>query len=248
MELILNLVLTSMCSTIFIGFCSDYIMNKFIRKDVVYFMMHVLLNTYIVSITYHNFITFILNPFSNLLIYDYYSVKSACVIIGFHIYHYLADDLDVETKIHHVVTVFLTGAASLMVPTGNSVAAINFIMCGLPGGIDYFLLVLCKYKLISKLTEKSINRWLNLLIRMPFMMLCDWYIILNLYHGNITLRVYIWTIIGCKLMLINSIYYCNKTVGNYHIRFQQHKDKKTIKRSKILKSRSETDIRKLKTN
>ena len=89
-----------MCSTIFIGFCSDYIMNKFIRKDVVYFMMHVLLNTYIVSITYHNFITFILNPFSNLLIYDYYSVKSACVIIGFHIYHYLADDLDVETKIH----------------------------------------------------------------------------------------------------------------------------------------------------
>ena len=248
MELILNLVLTSMCSTIFIGFCSDYIMNKFIRKDVVYFMMHVLLNTYIVSITYHNFITFILNPFSNLLIYDYYSVKSACVIIGFHIYHYLADDLDVETKIHHVVTVFLTGAASLMVPTGISVAAINFIMCGLPGGIDYFLLVLCKYKLISKLTEKSINRWLNLLIRMPFMMLCDWYIILNLYHGNITLRVYIWTIIGCKLMLINSIYYCNKTVGNYHVRFQQHKDKKTIKRSKILKSRSEADICKLKTN
>ena len=82
MELILNLVLTSMCSIYLLDF-DDYIMNKFIRKDVVYFMMHVLLNTYIVSITYHNFITFILNPFSNLLIYDYYSVKSACVIKAF---------------------------------------------------------------------------------------------------------------------------------------------------------------------
>ena len=32
MELILNLVLTSMCSTIFIGFCSDYIMNKLLER------------------------------------------------------------------------------------------------------------------------------------------------------------------------------------------------------------------------
>ena len=102
-------------------------------------MMHVLLNTYIVSITYHNFITFILKSILKFTDLHSCSVKSACVIAGFVIYHYLeTDDLDVETKIHHMITVFLTGAASLMVPTGISVAAINFIMCGLPGGIDYF--------------------------------------------------------------------------------------------------------------
>ena len=248
MDIILNLVLTSIGSTILFGFCGDFVMNKFIKKDAVYYLMHVMLNTYIVSITYNNFFTFILNPFSNLLIYDYYSVKSACVIMGFHIYHYLIDELDFETKIHHVVTGFITGAASLIVPTGISVSAINFIMCGLPGGIDYFLLVLCKYKLIGKITEKSINRWLNLLIRMPFMMLCNWYIVLNLYHGNIDIKTYIYTILGCILMLINSIYYCNKTVGNYHIRYQQNLEKKKIKSAKILKSRSETDICKLKSS
>ena len=246
MEIILNIVLTSICSTILLGFCGDFVMNKFIKKDVVYYLMHVVLNSYIVSITYNNFFTFILNPFSNLLIYDYYSVKSSCVIMGFHIYHYLIDELDLETKIHHVVTVFITGAASLIVPTGISVSAINFVMCGLPGGIDYFLLVLCKYRLIGKLTEKNINRWLNLLIRMPFMMLCNWYVMLNLYHGHIGLKTYIYTILGCILMLTNSIYYCNKTVSNYHIRFQENLNKKKIINNKIFKSRSETDICKLK--
>ena len=95
-----------------------------------------------------------LNPFVSFQEYDYISIKSS-VIIGFHIYHYIAEILDFETKIHHIVTVFLTGIASILVPTGITVGAINFIMCGLPGGIDYILLVLLKYNIINKLTEKN---------------------------------------------------------------------------------------------
>ena len=235
MDNLLYFKFTSMFYTVILGYLTDSLLKRYIKPDAVYFLLHVLLNTYIVLLTYNNFITFMLNPFVSFQEYDYISIKSSSVIIGFHIYHYIAEILDFETKIHHIVTVFLTGIASILVPTGITVGAINFIMCGLPGGIDYILLVLLKYNIINKLTEKNINRWLNLLIRMPGMMLFTWYVVLNIYHYKINLYTYIYTVIGCVLMLINSIYYCNKTLGNYHIRFYEYnKYKKDKIKQKIL--------------
>lgn len=133
-------------------------------------------------------------------------------------YHYFTATLDFETKVHHIVTVFMTGSTALLIPSGTTTSAINFIMCGLPGGIDYILLVLFKYGVINTLLEKNINRWLNLLIRMPGMMLVFWYIFLNLYSGNIIWYDYILMITSSLIMTVNAIYYCNKTVGNFHVR------------------------------
>ena len=209
----LNIILT-----LGISFSTDKIFSFIIRPECKYFCMHVLLNLYICYITYQSTITFFLNPITN---YDFFSedgVKSASIVIGFHLYHILTEKLSLEDKMHHIVTVFITGSTALIKPCGNILAAINFIMCGLPGGIDYFLLVLVKYNIITKLVEKYINRWLNLIIRMPCMMLCFWYSMLNLYYNNITIENDYLNITSVILMTINSIYYCNKTVGNYHVR------------------------------
>ena len=91
----------------------------------------------------------------------------------------------------------------------------NFVMCGLPGGIDYLLLFLVKYSCIEKITEKYINRWLNLLIRMPIQMLSFYMVIINYYHGNLEWNYFIF--LATFLHTVNSIYYCNKVVGNYHV-------------------------------
>ena len=40
-------------------------------------------------------------------------------------------------------------------------------VCGLPGGVDYALLFLVKLGKLSKAREKSINRFLNMWIRLP---------------------------------------------------------------------------------
>ena len=242
MENLLYVVFTSMFYTVLLGYFTDTILRRYINPDVVYYLLHVFLNSYVISLTYTNFIEFILNPFSSYTHYDYNSIKSSCVIIGFHIYHYIGAVLDFETKIHHIVTVFITGLASIAVPAGISIGAINFIMCGLPGGIDYILLILLKYNIIHKLTEKNINRWLNLLIRMPGMMLCCWYIFLNIYYNKIQITKYIYTILGSILMLINSIYYCNKTVGNYHVRLVQYNKNDKHEKDKKLLSLSDKGI------
>ena len=222
---ILAIVFTNFMYSLVGSYLIDNLFKMTVKKSARYYLLHVILNSYIVYVTYRESIDFFLSPIIKYDIYTTSSIESASVIIGFHIYHYLTDTLDFETKIHHIVTVFITGSTALLIPTGSTTSAINFIMCGFPGGIDYILLVMYKYGIISTLVEKNINRWLNLLIRMPGMMLVAWYICLNIYNGNIMWYKYIPPLLATILMTINSIYYCNKTVGNFHVRYNQHVNK-----------------------
>eukprot|EP00995_Heteronema_vittatum_P010294 NODE_5731_length_491_cov_172.176471_g4284_i0.p1 GENE.NODE_5731_length_491_cov_172.176471_g4284_i0~~NODE_5731_length_491_cov_172.176471_g4284_i0.p1 ORF type:complete len:123 (-),score=46.75 NODE_5731_length_491_cov_172.176471_g4284_i0:121-468(-) len=97
----------------------------------------------------------------------------------------------------------------------------NFFMCGLPGGLDYCLLVAVKHGWIERVTEKRLNRHFNLLIRMPGMMLVTYILLLNFYLGRVYCTqvplAHVAMIAGCLLHLLNSIYYCDKVVGNYHV-------------------------------
>ena len=215
---VIETVFINLIYSFFGSFLLDNIFKKTIKDSARYFLLHVILNSFIVSITYQEALDFFLSPVIEFNRYTKSSIESATMIVGFHLYHYITEVLDFETKIHHIVTVFITGSTALSVPTGPTTSAINFIMCGLPGGIDYALLVMYKYNIIHSLTEKNINRWLNLLIRMPGMMLIAWYLFLNIYNNNILWYNYVSPIFATALMTINSIYYCNKTVGNYHIR------------------------------
>ncbi len=226
---LLYIVLTSLFSSMTGCFFLDNVFKRVIKPNAQYFLLHVCLNSYIVYITSGEALDFFLSPSIDVSQYTENSVKSASVCIGFHMYHYLTDELDFETKVHHIVTVFITGSTSLLIPSGRTTSACNFIMCGLPGGIDYALLVLYKYNIIDSITEKSVNRWLNLLIRMPGMMLISWYIFLNLVDGNLKWYKYILIILASSLMTINSIYYCNKTVGNYHVRLYERMNKEKLK-------------------
>ena len=42
-----------------------------------------------------------------------------------------------------------------------------FFISGFPGGLDYFFLVLCKHKLMTKLTQKRYCNNINVWCRMP---------------------------------------------------------------------------------
>ena len=136
--------------------CSYLIDNLFkitIKESARYYLLHVILNSYIVYVTYRESIDFFLSPIIKYDIYTTSSIESASIIIGFHIYHYLTDILDFETKIHHIVTVFITGSTALLIPTGSTTSAINFIssthlygrLWGSLNNIPYLHFELCYY-------------------------------------------------------------------------------------------------------
>ena len=93
------------------------------------------------------------------------------MICAIHVYHCLAFKLRAEDIFHHVTfTAILCGLAIPYKQVGG--AANNFgcfFLSGLPGGIDYVLLVLVKQGVIHTLTEKRLNATINAWCRMPSM-------------------------------------------------------------------------------
>jgi len=128
--------------------------------------------------------------------------------------------------LHHLLSSLLIGYLNLSYTYGPILNYALFFMCGLPGGIDYFLLFLTKCHLINSLTEKWINSYLNFFCRMPFVM---WWMGIsytcyrnNNHHGvpfSVLILNYIF--VGG-----NALYFSYRVLVNYTI-------KKYIERKKM---------------
>ena len=193
------------------------IIQRYLIIKARYFALHFLFNIWIIKCVYPGAIFIFNNPLMNY-INDVNFIKSGQLstggIIIFHFYHTCMNysNLVLEDWVHHVVSCFIVGYIGISCPIGIVLNWVNLIMCGIPGGIDYLLLVLMKYEIIFKQTEKRINRLLNLLIRMQGYI---WYLnIWKIYSFGMSKFVLIT--LGVFLQLLNSIYYCDKVVGNYY--------------------------------
>lgn len=202
-----------------IPFTLDNLIAKhFIIEKARYFFLHVFLNAWITYIVFNDAMNLILNPESGLDIdYSYSAIISTSAISSFHMYHYLCfTNLSFDDYIHHLVSCLIVPAIGIILPTGRLPSLCNLGMCGIPGGIDYLLLFLVKYNIIDKLTEKNINRWLNLVIRWPIMYTMTYIFFLNINKINFYFYKILCSI-GAFLHVFNAIYYCEKVIGNYHV-------------------------------
>jgi hypothetical protein len=88
-----------------------------------------------------------------------------------HFYHVAAFKLRAEDIFHHIT--FTAVLCGLAIPFKHEGGVANnfgcFILSGLPGGVDYCMLVAVKQGWMDKLTEKSWNAWINTWIRGPAM-------------------------------------------------------------------------------
>ena len=204
---------------IYVGIVDNFL--KFIIKNNSrYYIIHVLFNTWITFLVIHDSIHSILYPLSvfNNKYEDSALVSTTC-ISGFHLYHLISySNLTIEDWLHHLVSTVFVAGLGIYLPFGKCPSLANLAMCGIPGGIDYFLLVLVKYNWIKKITEKFINKYLNLLFRWPIMFLTSYIFLINVYHMNVDTTYFLFMIIGLALHCYNAIYYCDKVIGNYYIR------------------------------
>lgn len=104
--------------------------------------------------------------------------RGPTAIGAFHSYHTLltlralgGEGLNREDLVHHLVSGIGVPAIGVCMPFGRLLSLVNFFMCGVPGGVDYALLVAVKYGVIGRMREKRVNRMLNLVLRMPGMQL-----------------------------------------------------------------------------
>lgn len=200
----------------------DVMLKGHINDDTTrFFVLHYLFNAWVVYESLDDAIGAIVDPIGSLN--HPTTVASQRTMLGimiFHTYHLVVfTKLTTEDLLHHIINALITPIVGLMLPLGKFISFSNIGMCGIPGGIDYVLLALVKFKVIHSMTEKNINRYLHLLIRLPIQivlvyMFISHYLMGTLKHFSTTTLSMISFALGVQLF--NAVYFTEKVIGNYH--------------------------------
>ncbi len=137
------------------------------RLEGVYYFIHSLHNAGIVYTTANDVLTTV-TDFHALERYPNNDIAIG-LCFALHIYHILIywRKFRFDDWLHHGLMIFLALPIGVMLPSSTLTGYSLFFTTGLPGGIDYFLLFLVRNGWLQRLTEKRINRWLNVWIRSP---------------------------------------------------------------------------------
>jgi hypothetical protein len=224
----LYIAIQGLLITYILIFILDFIVLKIkIKENARYFMLHVFFNVFITLLNLEDGIHCLKNPTTALDIkYLYSGILTTGCISGFHIYHMINFKIKgIEEWMHHIISTIIVPIIGMLSPYGYTLPLCDMIMCGIPGGIDYFLLVLVKYNIILKITEKKINRYLNLCLRYPMMYLTYYILLVSYINSKHNYDIYTVLLLftGVTLHLLNSAYYCDKVIGNYYLTLEKEK-------------------------
>jgi len=109
------------------------------------------------------------------------------LVMAVHIFHVLFyyDSLTTMDYVHHGVSVGLVGSMGYLFLWGAGLHAMDFFICGLPGGLDYGMLALVKMGAMRKITNKRVNKWLNIAVRWPgILLVCYIMVVTKLNMGD----------------------------------------------------------------
>jgi len=130
-----------------------------------YYFIHSVCNLAITSLTFFDVIKLYQNIYNPML--PAYSIFPNLLTYSLHFYHiiYYYQKLRYDDWLHHILMIFVS--LPLGNYFGNTILLYHslFYLTGLPGMIDYLCLFLVRNNIIHRLTEKKINRLLNLYIR-----------------------------------------------------------------------------------
>jgi hypothetical protein len=219
--MICKIIINLLCSIIFF-YLIDFII--FIigdnNKNRRWYLVHAIANTFVVYYGINNLVECFKDPF--LIMKEKYSKNTFLLdfVVALHLYHIINSykNLRLIDWIHHLVSCILVGYSSLLVCNEKMINYILFFICGLPGGIDYYLLSLEKYNIINKLFEKKINIYLHMCIRLPGILFGAFIVYLNLIYNPYKNYNYCENIILLLIMIlncINAIYFSIDVCVNY---------------------------------
>ena len=236
-------------SEIFFSLCFSYLFDLILyifgdkNKKRRWYFLHAVINTIVCIFTFFDFLKVILNPISGF--YGSRVSLPLMTTISLHLYHILTcfNSLTIVDWMHHVISCLIVGIIGEVYVKGPIINYFLFFLCGLPGGLDYYLLTLNKYNLISRITEKKINVNLNMWIRLPGVLFgcntCYYYLI---YDNNLKYNLYASLII-IFLNMYNSIYFATLVVKNYGLHLE--KVTRISTKEEIKKTLSNEDLKKL---
>eukprot|EP00048_Salpingoeca_helianthica_P016795 m.234285 g.234285 ORF g.234285 m.234285 type:complete len:266 (+) comp19532_c0_seq1:70-867(+) len=136
------------------------------KSNTRYFTLHVAVNAYVTIIHFKDVVATYADPAN--AIFGPCDRRGSLVILALHLYHIaFYRPLALIDWIHHgIMAIIMLPLAYAMVP-GHLLGHGSFYASGLPGGIDYLMLVLVKKGWMRSIDEKRYNVYIQLWIRAP---------------------------------------------------------------------------------
>lgn len=133
-----------------------------------------------------------------------------------HIYHMLAFKLTSGDYFHHLLFIPTVGLIGQYYRSGAIRGFLGFMLSGLPGGIDYFNLVLVKHGVMDLYTQKRYCAAINIWIRGPFLVVAAFIMFQASMYGNSPMPWPVCALVG-GLAAFNAQYYTKQSVANFAI-------------------------------
>jgi hypothetical protein len=194
----------------------DFLLSQTALQGI-YYLIHTIHNGFIIYHTYNDvYLSF--TDFANVGSYDV-NLHAASLVFALHFYHIARykDKLRYDDWLHHITMIFFALPIGIFAGGGVLMGFSLFFTTGLPGGIDYFMLFLVRNGLMDRMTEKSVNRWIQVWIRSPG---CVGQALLSLayifsYSSDIWLKVL--GSISSGLVFWNGQYFMDRVVADWAI-------------------------------
>ena len=185
-----------------------------------WFALHVVGNACVIYYTWSDFKHLMSNPISAFGRIPHYEALNITVAI--HFYHALFfKNLVAIDWVHHILMIsiaiesYFCPSAIIIVTNG-----LLFFLNGLPGCLDYLLLILVKYDLIRPIREKELNSYLNIWIRSPGVIIGTYNMYLTTVYTKYDPNQFTSTLI-IIILIWNAQYFTYRVIGNYFARLTE---------------------------
>lgn len=181
-----------------------------------WYLLHFVANMFITVLTVPDLINLFLNPTQ---LSDGSTTWAKNLTLALHLYHIITfRGLTMDDWLHHIL---MSGAIILNV--GNQACDIVnvclFFTTGLPGGINYLLLVLVRADKMKVYTQKRINNCLNTWIRTPGILFGAVILHVNWRLGSIEIGAADYGVVFVILVLYwNACYFGNQVAVDFGYR------------------------------
>jgi len=192
-----------------------------------WFFLHAFANFWVTIAAAHSVVAVLLDPLHAMdssvhvdrSFFGSASVWPLTIINSVHVYHMAGGfNLSSADYFHHLLFIPLLGFPGQVLPWGAIESCGAFFISGLPGGVDYFLLGLCKVGLCTSAAEKRYSANLNTWLRTPGILLTSCFVYQGMVYGKHQLPI--WAILThVFLPPFNALYYGKQAVANYAIHY-----------------------------
>ena len=192
-----------------------------------YFVLHVVCNAFVTAVHLDDVWISYWTP-SLALAMRPTDTSGAAVICALHLYHIaFYRPLPMVDWIHHLVMIVLMLPLAVALNAGALLGHGAWFSSGLPGGLDYLMLVLVKANVMESLTEKRLNSFIQTWIRAPgclYHALFTWIGWRNQF-AQVAQGSYLpeWAVLPALMVVVmtffwNGMYFQQRVVANYAIR------------------------------